>query len=298
LSPCYRIAARIPPELSQAQKEKLANINAQRAAVASDPGVEVLSLPHRRGAVLPSRHQRTALDLTGDETSRLIAVCRSVQATPTHVFHAAAAIVVRDMQVRPSQTKPARYINYILRNERASCVDPYNTAAHPAALYHSISGPSLIVDLPLHAAGAGPDDKARKHEFLSAMQTVRRFYHAVRQDKGHSALAPSMWAMGTPATPHSSERPMPVPGPKAHASVSISSTGQTDRVVAPRQGALRAQNPWVTGEELGNGLGLFLGTFEGEMCLSAAYNDAWHTREDVNGYLRRCKAVVFEGLGI
>jgi hypothetical protein len=54
----------------------------------------------------------------------------------------------------------------------------------------------------------------------------------------------------------------------------------------------------VTGEELGNGLGLFLGTFEAELCLSAAYNDAWHTEGKVREYLERCKKVVFSGLGV
>lgn len=49
----------------------------------------------------------------------------------------------------------------------------------------------------------------------------------------------------------------------------------------------------MTGEELGTGLGLFLGTFRGEMELSAAFNEAWHTAEEVHGFLDRCERIVF-----
>lgn len=58
------------------------------------------------------------------------------------------------------------------------------------------------------------------------------------------------------------------------------------------------RDPWVTGEELGNGVGVFLGTHRGEMSLSAAYNDAWRGREEVLGYLGRCVGIVGEALGL
>ncbi|KAH6899036.1 hypothetical protein B0T10DRAFT_454353 [Thelonectria olida] len=111
-----------------------------------------------------------------------------------------------------------------------------------------------------------------------------------------------MWALGTPPTPPSSERSVPVPEPKERVSVPTSSMGRTDRVVALRRGAFVTRDPRMTGDGLGNGLGLFLGTFEGEMCLSVADNDAWHTREDVDAYLGRegskDKTVVFGGLNL
>ena len=74
--------------------------------------------------------------------------------------------------------------------------------------------------------------------------------------------------------------------------------GRTDGIVFPETGAFSTRDPWVTGEELGNGLGLFLGTSRGELCLSAAYNDAWHTEADVERYLKRCKDVVLSSFGI
>ncbi|KAH7239366.1 hypothetical protein BKA59DRAFT_276674 [Fusarium tricinctum] len=293
LSPPYRIAAEIPESLSQAQLDRLDQMAAQKSAAASDPKVEILALPFRHGAELPGRHQRVALTLPKKETLQLLDSCKKAGATPTHVFHAAAAIVMRDLQARPAETKRVRYINYILRNERSNCMDPYSSTRHPAAVYHSVSGQSLVVDMDLTPT----TEHTHKEEFLSILDTIKDFYLTVKQDKEFYILAPVMFSQATPALP-SSPRPPPVPAPNAHPSVSISSMGRTDAIVAPRTKAFSARDPWVTGEELGNGLGLFLGTFEAELCLSAAYNDAWHTEGDVRGYLERCKEVVVLGLGI
>ncbi|KAF4454854.1 hypothetical protein F53441_2724 [Fusarium austroafricanum] len=297
LSPPYRVAAQIPGELSQAQLDRLERMAAQKASVASDPSVEVLSLPFRKGALLPGRHQRLALTFTKGETRKLLAACKEASATPTHAFHAAAAIVVRDLQDKPQETKRVRYISYILRNERSNCCEPYNTTHHPASVYHSVSGQSLVVDMNLHPTETELGTQAHREEFLSILETVKDFYNTVKQDQEFHILAPVMWSQGTPTLP-ASRRPLAVPPPKAHPSVSISSMGRTDTIVAPDTGCFSARDPWVTGEELGNGLGLFLGTFQGELCLSAAYNDAWHTESDVKMYLECCKDVVFRGLGI
>ncbi|KAF6826291.1 hypothetical protein CPLU01_09747 [Colletotrichum plurivorum] len=295
LSPPYRVAANVPPTLTDAQKKRLADMAAQKAAAMKAPGIEILDMPYRHGATLPSKHQRAALTLTTEETARLIAACKAADATVTHVFHAAIALVVRDIQPRAAEPKRVRYVNYILRNERASCQAPYNSRAHPAALYHSVPGQSLVVDMDLPAAG--DDAPLRDDEFFPIVQTMKDFYHGVRNDAEHYALASTIWAAGTAPLPLS-PRPLPVPPPKTHPSVSISSMGRVDGIIAPRTGAIEAHDPWVTGEELGNGLGLFLGTFRGELCLSAAYNDAWHTEEDVLDFLRRCKDVVFRAFNI
>ncbi|KAM0289405.1 hypothetical protein ACHAO9_006058 [Fusarium lateritium] len=293
LSPPYRVAAGIPNSLSQAQLERLDEMATQKSAAASASEVEILALPFRHGAEVPGRHQRVALTLPERETLQLLAACKKAGATPTHAFHAAAAIVMRDLQGRPAETKRVRYINYILRNERSNCLPPYSSTRHPAAVYHSVSGQSLVVDMDLTLTS----EQTSKDEFLSILETIKDFYLTVKQDEEFYILAPVMFSQATPALPPSL-RPRPVPATNAHPSVSISSMGRTDTIVAPWTKAFSARDPWVTVEELGNGLGLFLGTFEGELCLSAAYNDAWHTEGDVRGYLERCKDVVLSGLGI
>ncbi|KAK0378102.1 hypothetical protein CLIM01_04528 [Colletotrichum limetticola] len=304
LSPPYRIAANVPSTLTESQTARLATMAAQKtAAMTPPPGTQLIDMPYRRGQLLPGRHQRVAITLTQDQTARLTTACKSAGATVTHAFHAAIALVVRDIQppsTRAPQTKRMRYVNYILRNERASCQPPYNSSKHPAALYHSVPGQSLVVDMDLPALDdddANAKPTSDKDEFLPVVQIMKDFYHSVKDDEEHYALASTIWAAGNPTVPLSST-PLPVPPPKEHPSVSISSMGRVDGIIAPKTGAIEAYDPWVTGEELGNGLGLFLGTFRGELCLSAAYNDAWHTEADVLDFLRRCKDVVFRGFGL
>lgn len=50
--------------------------------------------------------------------------------------------------------------------------------------------------------------------------------------------------------------------------------------------------------ELGTGLGLFLGTWKGVLTLTAAYNDAWHGKEEVVRLIDRCNVIVVQGLGV
>lgn len=68
--------------------------------------------------------------------------------------------------------------------------------------------------------------------------------------------------------------------------------GRVDKLIAAQYGDLRAQDPWVTGEELGTGLGAFLGTFNGELHLSAAYNEAFHEKSEVEAFLARVQEIV------
>lgn len=134
-------------------------------------------------------------------------------------------------------------------------------------------------------------------EFSRILIKMRDYYHSVRHDADHSSLAPAIWTAMTPPVPlptgDSNEQPLSVPSPNPKPSVSLSSMGVVDRIISPERGGISSYNPWVTGEELGTGLGLFLGSFRGELCLSAAFNEAWHTREEVEGFLARCERNVF-----
>ncbi|CEO60089.1 hypothetical protein PMG11_04732 [Penicillium brasilianum] len=98
----------------------------------------------------------------------------------------------------------------------------------------------------------------------------------------------------------------PYPGPDTPAilarnetpSASYSSMGVRDKVIRHKYGSFSFDNPWGTGEELGTGLGLFLDTWKGRLTLSAAYNDAWHEKEEVLDDLNWCNDIEFQGLGI
>lgn len=297
LSPPFRVAANIPAEPSDAIKQRLKDIEA--ADKADSPDVEDVVLPYRKGAVVPGVHKRVELTLPPEQTAKLTQACKDLGASVTHVFHAALALTLRDLQEKAPAPRPVRYVGYLLRNERPRCVPPYNGHQHPTGVYHSTSAEKLVVEMTVPGRdGDSPTAETQRSDFLRVVGQMRDFYTAVRDDQEHYALAPHLWARGTPALPPAGEKPLTVPPPSESPSATISSMGRIDGIIAHRHGAIEVYSPWVTGEELRSGLGLFLGTFRGELSLSVAYNDAWHDSESAIGFLRRCMDIVHFGLGV
>lgn len=302
LSPPLRAAASIPPILTLEQQERLQNIIARNAELRQD--VELLSVPYTQGQVVPGKHQRTALTLSEADTARVLQACKQLGGTVTHVYHASIALISRDLQPSRPEARVARYINYCLINERSNCEAPYNTPDHAASVYHSVSGNSLTLDLTIPSIADSsdqtyPDPQEARTEFRNLVTQVKDFYTSIRNSPENLALAPAFWSMGTPHVPNPGSKhalDTPIPAPNSSPSVSISSMGILDKVVVPQHGAFTAENPWVTGEELGTGIGVFLGTWQGKLQLSAAYNDAWHDREEVRGFLEGCSGIAWRGL--
>ncbi|KAF3046023.1 hypothetical protein E8E12_010394 [Didymella heteroderae] len=304
LSPPLRVAALIPPILTLDQQERLQNTISSNAALRQD--AELLSVPFTQGEKVPGKHQRAALGLSIGDTNLALQACKALGTTVTHAYHASIALLLRDLRPSRTEARAARYINYCLVNERPNCAAPYSTPDHAAAVYHSVSGTSLALDLTI-PSGADrfkdhpSDAKEAQKEFRTLVDQVRDFYTSIRNSPENLALAPSFWSMATPhiANPTSKwSLNTPVPAPNQSPSVSLSSMGKLDNVIAPQHGAFSTKNPWVTGEELGTGIGVFLGTWQGQLQLSAAYNEAWHDREEVRGFLERCCGIVWKGLGL
>jgi hypothetical protein len=303
LSPPFRVAAAIRPTPTPIQQARLQDIAAGKTVRTRD-GIEIeeIGIPYKQGAVVPGIHQRVDHTFSEEQTKTLLAACKASNATVTHAFHAGIAITLRDVQERKASSRPCRYSTYLLRNEREHCMAPYNTAMHAAAVYHSASSGSLAVDLTIPSvADEDADGASKRKEFMEILYIMRDFYHRSRDDPDHPELAPYLWANSVPALPEEtirSGKPLPVPSPNPLPSVSISSMGRIDKIIAPSLGAFEIYNPWVTGEELRNGFGLFLGTFRGHLCLSAAFNDAWHNEDEAVSFLQHCKEVVLQGLDI
>ncbi|CAI7608042.1 unnamed protein product [Penicillium bialowiezense] len=297
LSPPLRVAASIPASLDTKQELRLQKIPEINASLRE--GVELAKLPFRQGQAAPGRHQRVELNLDSEQSKKLLHAIKGIGASVTHVYHAAITLVLRDLQHRGSDKRKVRYINYSLINERQNCKEPYNTPQHAAAVYHSVSGASLVIDMdvPSHAGDQERNPKALREEFLGIVEQVQEYYLRIRDDKEHISLVPHYWALSTPAYSAGPEVP-PIPAQNEAPSVSISSLGIVDNILKPNHGKFELESPWVTGEELGRGLGLFLGTFRGCLCLSAAYNDAWHDEKEVSKFLRDCNELVAFGLGI
>ena len=291
LSPPLRVAACIAPSLSWLQMARLPQIAMQHMKVRA--GVEVASIPFKRGALLPAKHQREAILLSVEQTGAILAACRGIGVTVTHAFHAAAALAIRDRQERRPKPRKVRYINNILANERSRCQGEYGTAMHAAAVYHSSPYRSLYVDMTVPALGCTVDSTTKKQEFLETVVQMSAFYSLVRHDSRDIDFIPLVWSKARLPWSPSLDGTLPsVPEPDASPSVSMSSLGLIDRILQPNHSCFKIFNPWITGEELSNGLGLFLGTFLGQLELSCAYNEAWHSSSEIRSYLKDCWQIV------
>ncbi|RDW61703.1 uncharacterized protein DSM5745_10375 [Aspergillus mulundensis] len=300
LSPPLRVAAGISPILSKQQEARLARTVSWNAALKKD--VEIAGFPHRKNAMKPGKHQRVAITLSTESTHRVVKACRALGLTLNHAYHTAIGIILRDLQKRQARSRTVRYVNYNFLDERPQCQEPYNTASHAASVYHSVSGECLAVDLTVPAASIGAPEQLldhsirRRQEFMRVASAVRRFDLQNRNDKQRIQMVPSYWAMITPPWPTDNATPA-IPVPYNKPSVSLSDLGEIDNVVSSTHGAFSLDNPWVTREHLVTGLALFLGTWDGQLTLSATYNDAWHTRNEALAFLDRCNVITIQALG-
>lgn len=299
LSPPFRVAAAVPSELSERSKARLASIAESKANAPSN--VELASLPYKKGALVPGVHKRVEITLPPEETSKVTTACKRMHVSVTHAFHAGLALALRDLQAKSDTARLVQHVGYLLRNERGCCLPPYNDHRHPTGVYHSTSAEKLVVEMTVPGRNDAPTKSTatnQKAEFDRIVRQMSDFYIAVRDDKEHYALVPHLFGQDSPPLPENGEHATAVPPPSDAPSASISSMGRIDNIIAQQRGAIQTYHPWVTGEELRSGLGLFLGGFRGELCLSAAYNDAWHSGDGVMEFLCRCLDIVKAGLGI
>lgn len=294
LSPPFRLAALLPPSPSPAQLDKLESIRTLNNSSRSE--TEVLALLFRSKNVMPKNSRRMALHFSTKETAAIIAQCKRHGATPTHTFHAAIALALRDVQVRTAEARPARYMTYSLLNLRTSCLVPYNSPQHAAAVYHCVSAKHLVVDTVISSATEETQKTQDPEEFLKALEQVKAYAQSIKVNTDYLSIVPNLFSAVTP--PYPSTLPL-VPDPNPTPAVSLSSLGVMDHIFQPRyQDFEIVSEPWVVGAEYSTGYGLFLGTWKGIMCLSAAYNEAFHEEGEVRVFLERVGRIACEGLGV
>ncbi|KAM6527695.1 hypothetical protein FALCPG4_008744 [Fusarium falciforme] len=294
LSPPYRAAAAVPQDLNSVQKARVDKMFSEHAFFSQphEPK-QYLSLPFREGAQVPGRHQRTEITLDQAKTAKILAACRAIGATVTHAFNVAIPIVLRDLKNENTHQQPLHYRCDLLRNLRPFCAEPFSTSKHPVTAYHAGSSFGFEIEMPV-----GTDGQPLKEEFQRVLQEVRAFYRRVADDDEHSYLAPHIWAGWLQTLPRLIKNPAPGPPPSPNPGVSLSSLGRLDDILPSTMGHFSISKPWITGEEMGNGYGIFLASHRGELSLAAAYNDAWQAEGDAQKFLQACIQVLCESLDI
>ncbi|KAH7116839.1 hypothetical protein B0J11DRAFT_592857 [Dendryphion nanum] len=306
LSPPFRVAANILPTPTSAQLSLHNELLACNTAARSSPSHALLTSPFTPGPLIPGKHQHANLSLSPSQTTALLNACKARNVTITHAFHASIALYLRSLShTTKNPSHPLRYISYALVNERPSCVPPFNSPKHPVSVYHSVSANSLIVDMaasnlsspsPISQSGDNndDDDEQYRQDFTTVLAQVSSFYSSLKTSRStdpntHLSLIPLQFSASTPKptfSPYPS-LPPPLPAPNTRPSISISSLGRIDDVIAPvhGDGVFVVGEPWVTGEELGTGMGVFLGSWEGGLRVGIVWNDAWYQGGEGRGVL-------------
>lgn len=294
LSPPFRVAAALPKVLNPDQELKLKSIMERNDDLRE--GVEIATLPFTPGPTAPGCHKQVYHKFSMTDTERMLLACRKTGVSLTHVYHTAITLVIRDLQEKQKHERKVRYISCSLINQRENCKPPYNTSQHAVSVYHSVSDHSLAIDLMVPSLASRPPTPGEEEcDFSRILGEVRDYYLSMRKNEEHIHFVPSCWHLSTPPYPPGLEDP-PIPPPNEKPSASISSLGVIDGIISPRHGPFELDDPWVTGEELGTGLGIVLGTFRGILGLSATYNEAWHNEVEVRDFLDRCNELVVHNL--
>ncbi|KAL6915283.1 hypothetical protein FSST1_006778 [Fusarium sambucinum] len=291
LSPPYRTAAQVPAELNPAQQAKVDKMAYDHVFFAESKSTRhYLSLPFKQGAQIPGRHQRIDIIIDRIKTGQILAGCKRLGVTVTHAFNASIPFAMRELQGGTEQ--PELYYRCdLLRNLRQFCEEPFNTSKHPVTAYHVGSMFGFETKVPKYSGG-----KSLPKEFQRLLQEVKDFYRRVGNDSNHPFLAAYVWTNWLRTLPEIKKNPDPGPTPSPAPGVSLSSLGRVDELLPEKVGSFEISKPWVTGEELGNGYGIFLTSHRGEMNVTAAYNEAWHDEKDVRDFLESCIQILWVSL--
>ncbi|KAI8716702.1 hypothetical protein NCS52_00964400 [Fusarium sp. LHS14.1] len=301
MSPCIRIAANMPDSLTEAQTKRLKEIQSQNGTIYKHQGL--LTLPSRStpaDGVKPARLIRLSHTVPKDLTSKILRGCKDVApgVSVTHVFVSALAMALSEVQTQKEDSYPVRYVNHSMINLRPYCQEPYNTAAHAAAAYNTISTQALGIDLVVPGSS---DETTEDHaaKIRKVLPQVQQFFNDIRpvtSDEIHEqvAFAPSTFKSFTSpsgADPHAVSEPPFCP-------VALSSIGNVSSMVQQRHGPFELTNVWAASEPMGAGVALFLGSWDGQLELSGVFDTRYHEPSYVERFLGRILICVRGGLGI
>ncbi|KAK4224242.1 hypothetical protein QBC38DRAFT_547843 [Podospora fimiseda] len=302
LSPPLRVAVGAPQQLTPELMERLKYLGTCSMKDATSP-IEKATIPIlRAGSFGEGKCRRIRHTFSVERTGKMIKALKSVGANPTHAFHSAIAMALRDFhgQVHPgTKDKQVQWYGHAIRSERSHCVPPYNTRAHSATVYYSGYG----IGLPIVMPSLSPKDiKERNAEFSRILKEAGAFYRQCKEDKYHPVLAPFlignfMMKLNVPSKDDPLEwrrlNPMPKPDLKAGSSVFFSSLGVLDKSVDGQVGQIWVDDVWCEADHVNPDVGVSMGTFKGELFTLVGFNTAWHSEERAEEFLTRCEEIIF-----
>ncbi|KAI0384005.1 hypothetical protein F5Y04DRAFT_233960 [Hypomontagnella monticulosa] len=296
LSPCLRLAAAVPESFSEDQTNRFQDIQTRNGAIYNHPSLLGLP-PSSIAATSQDKRQRVSLSVPKVTTERVLRGCKGLApgVSVTHVFMSALALALSELQPQKEESYPVRYVNHSMMNLRPYCLEPYNTPKHAGAPYHAVSAEALGIDLDVPGSNEKNADQLKS--LPQAAIKVRDFYKTIRplsSTDEQVILAPLMFKALTPppnSDPHAASDPPFCPVP-------LSSIGNVASMVAANHGPFELTNVWAASEPIGAGVAVFLGTWDGQIELSAVFDTRYHDAGYVKKFLDRILNCVYRGLGI
>ncbi|KAI1842725.1 hypothetical protein JX266_011046 [Neoarthrinium moseri] len=266
---------RCPHDLTDGIQKENATIYTQQ---------RLLGLPSSASAGSTSRIQYLPHYLPKDVTDLILRGCKVIGpgVSVTHVFTAALALALADMQLREDDAYTVRYANQSMINLRPYCEPPYNTSSHVAAAYHTVSAQALGIDLIVPSKSG----KTKADGLPQIATSVRDFFKTIRPaclEDDQVTLSPSVFKSITPA-----------PGANPHAvsdgnfcPVALSSVGNIDNVVKAKYGVFELTKVAAASEPIGSGVALFLGSWGAQLSLFAVFDSRHHDTGYVEKFMDR-----------
>ncbi|KAI0882292.1 uncharacterized protein GGS22DRAFT_170626 [Annulohypoxylon maeteangense] len=288
----------VPEPSSEAPAKSFTDIQTRNGSIYTHPGL--LSLPPSSGTSSSSgKRHRFSIIVPESVTDQIILKCKAIASgtSVTHVFIAALAMALSELQPPKEESYAVRYVNHSMINLRPYCRAPYNTREHAAAPYHTVSAQALGIDLVVPGPPIDGKDDGQINELSQVATQVRDYFRTVRPTSSQDeqiAVSPLMFKSLT--TPPGSD-PHIVSDPPFCPAV-ISSLGNIGSIVSASHGPFELTNVWAASEPIGAGVAIFLGTWNGRIELSGVFDTRYHDSGYIRKFLERMLDSVSGGLDV
>ena len=262
LAPALETAAHIPPtepvHLSQTQA-----MYGQWVASMPTTGIAITLAGSMPGNTLWQRMQ-----LSENDTAKVIAAAKQRGLTPTHVVQAASILAAKKHGGHSEQTN---HVSFGLISLRYLCDTLYReTAAAYIACMPMVLQPASFIDTAHQLKDYYVGTKANMKTQLPVLEP---------------AAVTFLQLLSTPP-------------PEPTNMMSVSSLGLFEPRLNSVHGAVRMTDFWMTFEMPTSGLSTFMWTRAGVLTWQVCYNEAYHQEESIARYLEMTEEILFESLGL
>jgi len=208
------------------------------------------------------------MQLSENNTARVVAAAKQRGLTATHVVQAAAALAAKKHGGHPQDTN---YVSIALFGLRYLCDEPYREMAAP---YFSC--------FPLVLTPAS---------FIDSAHQLKDYYIGWKADmKDHLSMI-------EPSSATFMELVSTLP-PDQSTLMSVSTLGLFEPKLNSVHGKVKMIDLWMSFETPSSGVPTFLWTRSGVLTWQVCYNEAYHQEESIARFVQMTREILFEGLGL